>query len=400
MKTMWLAGLALSAGLAFAGTAFAQDITVARCGPDDRRPGDLRPPVRRTAPNRRSPTSMPQAACSARSSARSRRRRLRSEAGALGGGETRRHEACRSSVGHYCSSSSIPASDAYLDGGVAADHPGARPIRSSPIAACGTRSAPAAATTSRAVSPPAIWRRISRTRTIAIINDKTTYGKGLADEMKKALNAAGVKEKLYESYNKGDKDFTALVSKLKRNSIDIVYVGGYHQEAGLIVRQMRDQGLKTDPDGGRRAGRSSEFASITGPAGEGVLFTFGPIRASARPPPRSSRSSRTRASIRKATRFTPMPPFRSGRGSREGRHHRSTESCRRHAWRHLGHGARPDLLRQEGRHHRGRLGRLSLGQRRQLRRDHRRQVARGTTDGRAVRPRPAFRDRAASAALL
>ena len=126
-----------------------------------------------------------------------------------------------------------------------ADHAGARPIRCSPIAACGTRSAPAAATTSRAASPPAIWRRISRTRTIAIINDKTTYGKGLADEVKKALNAAGVKEKLNESYNQGDKDFTALVSKLKLNGIDIVYDGGYHQEAGLIVRQMRDQGLKT-----------------------------------------------------------------------------------------------------------------------------------------------------------
>ena len=52
-------------------------------------------------------------------------------------------------------------------------------------------------------------------KNIAIINDKTTYGKGLADEVKKALNAAGVKEKLNESYNQGDKDFTALVSKLK-----------------------------------------------------------------------------------------------------------------------------------------------------------------------------------------
>ena len=82
-------------------------------------------------------------------------------------------------------------------------------------------------------------------KNIAILNDKTTYGKGLADETKKALNKAGVNEKLYESYNKGDKDFNALVSKLKRKNIDLVYVGGYHQEAGLILRQMRDQGMKT-----------------------------------------------------------------------------------------------------------------------------------------------------------
>jgi branched-chain amino acid transport system substrate-binding protein len=112
-------------------------------------------------------------------------------------------------------------------------------------------------------------------KAIAIINDKTTYGKGLADETKKALNAAGVKEKLYESYNMGDKDFTALVSKLKLNNIDIVYDGGYHQEAGLIVRQMRDQGLKTILMSGD-ALADREFSSITGPAGEGVLFTFGP----------------------------------------------------------------------------------------------------------------------------
>jgi branched-chain amino acid transport system substrate-binding protein len=112
-------------------------------------------------------------------------------------------------------------------------------------------------------------------RCIAIINDKTTYGKGLADEVKHALNAAGVKEKLNESYNQGDKDFTALVSKLKLNAIDIVYDGGYHQEAGLITRQMRDQGLKTILMAGD-ALASHEFSSITGPAGEGVLFTFPP----------------------------------------------------------------------------------------------------------------------------
>ena len=40
-----------------------------------------------------------------------------------------------------------------------------------------------------------------------------------------------MKEKLYDSFNKGDKDFTALVSKLKRSNIDLVFVGGYHQEA-------------------------------------------------------------------------------------------------------------------------------------------------------------------------
>jgi branched-chain amino acid transport system substrate-binding protein len=112
-------------------------------------------------------------------------------------------------------------------------------------------------------------------KNIAILDDKTTYGKGLADETKKALNKAGVTEKLYESYNKGDKDFNAIVSRLKLENIDLVYVGGYHQEAGLILRQMRDQGLKTILMAGD-ALADKEYASITGPAGEGTLFTFGP----------------------------------------------------------------------------------------------------------------------------
>ena len=58
-------------------------------------------------------------------------------------------------------------------------------------------------------------------KNVAILNDKTTYGKGLADETKKALNKAGFTEKMFESYNKGDKDFNAIVSRLKRDNIDL-----------------------------------------------------------------------------------------------------------------------------------------------------------------------------------
>ncbi|HEU5444558.1 MAG TPA: branched-chain amino acid ABC transporter substrate-binding protein, partial [Pseudolabrys sp.] len=111
-------------------------------------------------------------------------------------------------------------------------------------------------------------------KNIAILHDKTTYGKGLADETKKALNKAGGKEKLFEAYTKGDKDFNALVSKLKAAAIDVVYVGGYHQEAGLILRQMRAQGLKAQMISGD-AIATNEFWSITGADGEGMLFTFG-----------------------------------------------------------------------------------------------------------------------------
>jgi branched-chain amino acid transport system substrate-binding protein len=69
-------------------------------------------------------------------------------------------------------------------------------------------------------------------KTIAIIHDKSTYGKGLADETEKSLEALGVKPVLYEGLNKGEKDYSAVVSKIKASGAGIVYWGGVHTEAG------------------------------------------------------------------------------------------------------------------------------------------------------------------------
>lgn len=108
---------------------------------------------------------------------------------------------------------------------------------------------------------------------IAIIHDKTTYGKGLADETKKAMNAGGVTEVLYEGVNTGEKDFSALVSKLKASGADIIYWGGLHTEGGLIVRQMRAAGLTAVMMSGDGI-TTDEFATIGGPGVEGTLMTF------------------------------------------------------------------------------------------------------------------------------
>jgi branched-chain amino acid transport system substrate-binding protein len=80
---------------------------------------------------------------------------------------------------------------------------------------------------------------------------------------------------MYEAYTAGEKDYSALVSKLKANNIDAVYLGGYHTEGGLIVRQMRDQGMKTQLISGD-ALVTTEYWDITGNAGEGTLMTFSP----------------------------------------------------------------------------------------------------------------------------
>ncbi len=107
---------------------------------------------------------------------------------------------------------------------------------------------------------------------VAIVHDKTTYGKGLADETQKSMNKLGVKEVMYEGVNVGDKDFGALVSKIKAAGADLVYWGGLHTEGGYIARQLKEQGVAAPLMGGDGLD-SSEFAAIAGPGAEGVLMT-------------------------------------------------------------------------------------------------------------------------------
>jgi len=116
---------------------------------------------------------------------------------------------------------------------------------------------------------------------IVILHDKSAYGQGLATAVKSGINAAGVKEILFDSINPGEKDYSAVVSRLKGLGAEFVYFGGYHPEAGLILRQAADQGLKFTLMMGD-AIASPDFWAISGPAGEGTLFTF-PSDPQARP---------------------------------------------------------------------------------------------------------------------
>ena len=110
---------------------------------------------------------------------------------------------------------------------------------------------------------------------VAVVHDKTPYGQGLADETKKAMNAAGTTEVMYEGVNIGDKDFSALISKMKEAGVTVVYWGGLHTEFGLIERQSAEQGLKATFMSGDGI-VSNELASIAGDAVAGTLMTFSP----------------------------------------------------------------------------------------------------------------------------
>jgi branched-chain amino acid transport system substrate-binding protein len=178
-------------------------------------------------------------------------------------------------AGHYCSGSSIPASKVYAESDMvqispASTNPTFTDDRAGPniYRVCGRDDQQGSVAGKYLASHFA-------DKNIAFVQDKTAYGKGLADETKKAMNEAGKQEVMYEAYTAGEKDYSALVSKLKQANVDVLFLGGYHTEAGLIIRQMRDQGMNTILMGGD-ALITQEFWSITGPAGEGTLMTFSP----------------------------------------------------------------------------------------------------------------------------
>lgn len=177
-------------------------------------------------------------------------------------------------VGHYNSGVSIPASESYEESGILQISPGStNPVYTergmwNTFRTCGRDDQQGA------VAGDYLAKHY-KGKNIAVIHDKTPYGKGLADETIKTLGSKGVKPVLYEGVNTGEKDYSALVSKLKAAKVDAVYFGGLYTEAGLITRQMRDQGL-TAPLMGGDGIASSEFAAIAGPGAVGTLMTFSP----------------------------------------------------------------------------------------------------------------------------
>ncbi|RLP25920.1 branched-chain amino acid ABC transporter substrate-binding protein [Mesorhizobium sp. YM1C-6-2] len=177
-------------------------------------------------------------------------------------------------VGHFNSGVSIPASEVYAENGILEITPAAtNPVYTerglwNTFRVCGRDD-------QQGEVAGAYIAANFKDAKVAVIHDKTPYGQGLADETKKALNAAGVTEALYEGVNVGDKDFSALIAKMKDAGVTLIYWGGLHTEAGLIIRQSADQGLKAPLFSGDGI-VSNELASIAGDAVAGTLNTFGP----------------------------------------------------------------------------------------------------------------------------
>jgi branched-chain amino acid transport system substrate-binding protein len=177
-------------------------------------------------------------------------------------------------AGHFCSGSSIPASDVYSEENIVQISPAStnpkltEQGKKNVFRTCGRDDQQGF------VAANYMADNFAKKK-IAIVHDKQAYSKGLADETKKQLNARGIQEVMYETITPGEKDYSALVSKLKQAGVEILYYGGYHTEAGLIVRQMREQGISTTLISGD-ALVTQEYWGITGPLGQGTLMTFSP----------------------------------------------------------------------------------------------------------------------------
>src|SRR3712207_5150918 len=177
-------------------------------------------------------------------------------------------------VGHFNSGVSIPASEVYQEAGIIQITPASTNPRFTERNMWNTFRTCGRDDQQGAVAGAYLANNF-KGKKVAIVHDKTPYGKGLADETQKAMEGKGLKGVLYEGINTGEKDYSALVSKLKQAQVDVVYFGGLHTEAGLIIRQMRDQGLNAPMMSGDGI-VSSEFVSIAGPGAEGTLMTFSP----------------------------------------------------------------------------------------------------------------------------
>jgi branched-chain amino acid transport system substrate-binding protein len=200
-------------------------------------------------------------------------------------------------VGHFNSGVTIPASDVYSENGILFITPSATNPK-----VTDRKLWDAFRTCGRDDQQGMVWAELARDKLkgkkIAVVHDKTTYGKGLADAALDNMHKMGVKEVLYEGVNTGEKDYSAIVSKIKESGADYLMWGGLHTEGGLIVRQMRDQGISTVMISGDGI-TDSEFAAIGGPGVEGTLMTFGPE-------PRKNPNAQEAVSAFKAKGFDPQ----------------------------------------------------------------------------------------------
>ena len=175
-------------------------------------------------------------------------------------------------VGHLNSGTSIPASAIYNTAGVAQISPSATNPKLTNQGFKGVfRMVANDIAQGTAIGNFAV--KGMGAKKIAIIEDKTAYGVGLADETEKAVKAAGGTVVIREALaNEKEQDFKGVLTKVKAKNPDVIMFGGMDAQAGPMVKQMKALGIKAKFISGDGA-KSSELIKLSGDAGEGVYAT-------------------------------------------------------------------------------------------------------------------------------
>ena len=105
-------------------------------------------------------------------------------------------------------------------------------------------------------------------KTVAVVDDRTAYGQGLADEFRKAAEAAGLKVVANEYTNDKATDFKAILTKIKSTKAELVFFGGMDAQGGPMAKQMKELGIKATFLGGDGV-CTPEFMKLGGEASEG-----------------------------------------------------------------------------------------------------------------------------------
>jgi branched-chain amino acid transport system substrate-binding protein len=177
-------------------------------------------------------------------------------------------------IGHVCSAASIPAAAVYARAGVLMISPSSTNPQlteqnlDNVFRLCGRDDQQGA------IAGDYLAEHWAGKR-IAILHDGTVYGQGLAEETRKRLNILGGKEALFRSYTPGERSYLALLRELQAAGIEVVYLGGYSSDAGLMVRQAHDVDYPVSFLAGDGIS-AQDFWLLAGPAGEGTMFTSSP----------------------------------------------------------------------------------------------------------------------------
>ncbi|MCC7005644.1 MAG: branched-chain amino acid ABC transporter substrate-binding protein [Ottowia sp.] len=110
-------------------------------------------------------------------------------------------------------------------------------------------------------------------KNIAIVDDRTAYGQGLANEFEKAVRGAGGHILRHEFTNDKAVDFRAVLTNLKRLNPEIIFYGGAEMQAAPMVKQMRELGMKATLVSGEMS-KTEQFIKLGGAAAEGAIVSL------------------------------------------------------------------------------------------------------------------------------